>query len=43
MADNTITSLCYVSDKNDKTTRLCRIADYINGHFEPYEHTFSEC
>ena len=38
MADNTITSLCYVSDKNDKTTRLCRIADYINGHFEPYEY-----
>lgn len=41
MADNTIISLCYVSDKNDKTTRMCRVADYINGRFVPYAYDTS--
>ena len=35
MSDKII-SLCYVSSKADKTTELCRIADYIDGAFVPY-------
>ena len=35
MSDKII-SLCYVSSKGDKTTELCRIADYIDGAFVPY-------
>ena len=31
-----IVSLCYVNSKGDKTTELCRIADYIDGGFLPY-------
>ena len=38
MADKTITSLCYVDSKSEKTTRLCRIADYVNGRFIPYSY-----
>lgn len=38
MANKTITSLCYVHNKNDKTTLLCRIADYdpVSSSFIPY-------
>ena len=35
MSDKII-SLCYVSKRNDKTTELCRIADWIDGDFVPY-------
>lgn len=40
MANKTITSLCYVHNKNEKTTLLCRIADYdpITGGFIPYKY-----
>ena len=38
MQDKVITSLCYVDSKNDKTARLCRIADYENGRFNPYSY-----
>ncbi len=31
-----ITSLCYVSKRDDRSTQLCRIADYSNGAFHPY-------
>ena len=41
MAENSIISLCYVSDKNDKTTRMCRVADYISGRFVPYVYDTS--
>lgn len=36
-SDNVI-SLCYISNQNDKTTQLCRIADYHNGEFEAYAY-----
>lgn len=35
MSDKII-SLCYVSSKADKTTELCRVADYVDGAFVPY-------
>ena len=33
---NRIISLCCVSNRNDKTTELCRVADYEGGRFTPY-------
>lgn len=38
MENNLITSLCYVYNKTDKTTLLCRIADYKNETFVPYPY-----
>ena len=37
--EDKIISLCYVSKRNDKSTELCRIADYENGEFVPYRFT----
>lgn len=37
MSDKII-SLCYVSKRNSKSTELCRIADYVDGDFDPYFH-----
>ncbi len=36
--DEKIISLCYVSKRNDKSTELCRIADYSQGNFVPYTY-----
>lgn len=36
MSDKII-SLCYVSSKGERTTELCRIADYHEGSFLPYQ------
>ena len=33
-----IVSLCYVSKRGDKSTELCRIADWVDGNFEPYTY-----
>ena len=41
MENNTIISLCYVGNKNDKTTELCRFADYIDGRFVPYAYDYN--
>lgn len=38
MYPNSIVSLCFVSKQNDKTTELCRIADFYNDGFEPYKY-----
>lgn len=38
MYSDNVVSLCYVSSQNDKTTQLCRIADYHNGGFEAYTY-----
>lgn len=38
MYSDNIVSLCYISSQNDKTTQLCRIADYHNGGFEAYTY-----
>ena len=35
--NNQITSLCYVSKRDERTTQVCRIADYENGRFVPYD------
>ena len=34
--DNKIISLCYVGNKLEKTTEVCRFADYISGRFVPF-------
>lgn len=41
MENNTIISLCCVGNKNDKTTELCRFADYIDGRFVPYAYDYN--
>ena len=38
MYSDNVVSLCYISSQNDKTTQLCRIADYHNGGFESYTY-----
>ena len=38
MYHDSIVSLCFVSKQNDKTTELCRIADFYNDGFEPYKY-----
>lgn len=38
MYSDNVVSLCYISSQNDKTTQLCRIADYHNGGFEAYTY-----
>ncbi len=42
MENNTIISLCMVGNKNDKTTELCRFADYIKGRFVPYTYNYNQ-
>lgn len=45
MYSDNVVSLCYISSQNDKTTQLCRIADYHNGSFEAYTYdsTYDFC
>lgn len=38
MYSDNVVSLCYISSRNDKTTQLCRIADYHDGRFEAYTY-----
>ena len=38
MYSDNVVSLCYISSQNEKTTQLCRIADYHNGGFEAYTY-----
>lgn len=34
--NESIISLCYAGNDNGKTLELCRIADFVDGHFTPY-------
>ena len=34
-----VTSLCYVSKRDDRSTQICRIADYTDGTLHPYIFT----
>lgn len=36
MSDKII-SLCYVNSRRERSVELCRIADYVDGKFKPYE------
>ena len=42
MENKFITSLCYVHNKNDKTTVLCRFADYKDGTFVPFVYNSNQ-